>query len=137
MKEIKSRIDNLMFDTIVPIMYVSQQNMDQFENEPIEYIRSQFDFGDTMYQPKMMVHDLLMYVCKWKASKKKGTKPAYLEKFLHYAVENINTYETVKTQQGIENIDWRIKEALMFCIAALSDIIADDKNLKGQMEEML
>ena len=86
----------------------------------------------------MMVHDLLLYVCKYKASKKKGTKPAYLEKFLHYTVENINTFEAMKAQNGgLNNIDWRIKEALMFCIAALSDLIADDKNLKGQMEEML
>ena len=74
-----------------------------------------------MYQPKMMVLDLLLYICKYKPNKKKGTKPAYLEKFLHYAVENINIYEQMKAQKGVENIDWRIKEALMFAISVCND----------------
>jgi len=69
-----------------------------FQDEPIEYIRAQYDFTETLFQPKNQVQDLLCYLCKYSSQKrkknsKKAPKPDYLHGFLQYAVTNLNQYQ--------------------------------------------
>jgi hypothetical protein len=39
MEKMKPYIENILFDTIVPILYVTQREMDKSESDPIEFIR--------------------------------------------------------------------------------------------------
>ena len=74
--------------------------------------------------------DLLVYLCNYK-SVKSNKKPDYLHNFLQFCVNNLNQY----TQQ--ENPDWRIKEAILYSIGSLRDLIDRHKDLKRSIEGML
>jgi len=71
-------------------MLVTHSDVTLFNDDPIEYIRKQIDFTETLYMPKNTVIDLLLYICMYKSSKK--GKPDYLFPFLNYAVTNMTTY---------------------------------------------
>jgi len=89
MEKLKPFVENIMYDTIIPILYVTEQDMTTFTNDPVEFIRNQYDFNETLFQPKNVVQDLLMYICKYregKGKKKQKAKPEYLHKFLQFAV---------------------------------------------------
>ena len=143
MEKLKPYVENILYDTIIPIMFVSEKDMDQFQHDPAEFIRNQFDFHETLFQPKNQVQDLLGYLCKYCSVKpKKGKKgkyirhmPDYLQKFLEFTVKNLNEYND-KIAKG-EGADWRIKEALMFSICVLREEIMGQKELSKQMEQML
>mmetsp|Transcript_29520 Transcript_29520/g.44887 ORF Transcript_29520/g.44887 Transcript_29520/m.44887 type:complete len:666 (+) Transcript_29520:641-2638(+) len=143
MEKLKPFVENILYDTIIPIMFITEKDLETFNDDPIEYIRNQYDFTETLFQPKNQVQDLLSYFCKYisvKPKKKKGKKtkkpmPDYLQQFLEFAVKNLNEYnEKVTSGQGA---DWRIKEALLFSICVLRDEIMMQKPLKEQMEQML
>lgn len=96
MEKLKPYVENLLFDTIVPILYVTEQDLETFTNDPIEYIRNQYDFTETLFQPKNQVSDLLQYLCRHKegkGKKKKNSKPEYLHKFLGFTVTNLDQYQ--------------------------------------------
>ena len=52
MNKLKPYIDNILYETAIPIMLVSHRDMDLFQNEPIEYIRKCDDLIETIYMPK-------------------------------------------------------------------------------------
>ena len=126
MEKLKPFVQLILHDTVVPILYVTTRDLEQFETEPIEYIRAQYDFQETLFQPKNQIQDLMCYLCKYssikkKKGKKKAPKPDYLGGFLQFALDNLNTYAT-NLQAGTPT-DWRIKEALMFAIGTIRDEI--------------
>lgn len=140
MEKLKPFVENILYDTVVPTLYITQRDITGFTNDPIEYIRNQYDFTETLFQPRNQIQDLLCYLCKYSSQKKKknskkAPKPDYLHAFLAYAVSNLDQYNA-KIQTG-EGADWRIKEALMYAIGTIRDEIASQKELKAQMEQML
>jgi hypothetical protein len=52
MEKLKPFVENLLFDTIVPILYITERDVSTFNSDPIEYIRNQYDFTETLFQPK-------------------------------------------------------------------------------------
>lgn len=52
MKILKPFVENLLFETIIPIMLITHKDVVLFKEDPIEYIRKQNDFTDTMFNPK-------------------------------------------------------------------------------------
>lgn len=91
MKVLKPYVENLLFETIIPIMLVQHKDVVLFKDDPIEFIRKQNDFSENFLNPKVTVEDLLMYLCKYK-SVKKNRKPDYLHLFLEFCVSNLNQY---------------------------------------------
>jgi hypothetical protein len=49
MEKLKPYVENILYDTIIPIMFVTQKDMNTFNNDPIEYIRNQYDFTETLF----------------------------------------------------------------------------------------
>ena len=140
MEKLKPFVETILYDTVIPILYVTERDITKFQNDPVEYIRNQYDFTETLFQPKNQIQDLLNYLCKYSSTKKKkgqkkAPRPDYLHKFLEYTVSNLDQYNQ-KISSG-EGADWRIKEALMYAIACLRDEIGGQKELKSQMEQML
>ena len=118
MATLKPYVENILYETAIPIMLVTQRDMQLFRDDPIEYIRKQEDFTETLYMPKNTTLDLLQYICMYKSGGENSKeKPDYLFPFLNYAVSNLKTYKQHQ-QQGI-NLDWRIKEALLCAIGHL------------------
>ena len=93
MEVLKPLVENILYNIVIPVMFVTEKDMNLFQNDPIEYIRNLYDFCDTMHDPKNQMQDLLTYLCKYKSTKKKNVKPDYLQGFLQYAVSNLNEYD--------------------------------------------
>ena len=73
-----------MYDIIIPVMFVSENDQTTFDTNPVEYIRNLFDFTETMFQPKHQIKDLLSYIC---CTKNADGNYEYLNKFLEYVVK--------------------------------------------------
>lgn len=59
MDKLKPFIENILYETIIPIMLITQKDATLFHEDPIEYIRKQLDFTETLFMPKNTVIDLL------------------------------------------------------------------------------
>jgi importin-7 len=133
-------IENILYETVMPIMLVTHKDVTLFQEDPIEYIRKQLDFTETLFMPKNTVIDLLMYICSYTSTpktkgKKQKRKPDYLFPFLNFAVSNMQQYQD-QLSQG-HHPDWRIKEALLCSIGHLEELIMSHEELSSQMEPML
>jgi hypothetical protein len=91
MRVLKPFIENLLFETIIPIMLVQHKDVVLFREDPIEYIRKQNDITQTFMNPKFTVEELLESLCTYR-SNKKIKRPDYLHKFLEFCVSNLNQY---------------------------------------------
>ena len=130
MEKLKPYVENILLDTCIPIMYVTEKDVESFESDAVEFIRNQYDFCETLFQPKNQIQDLLVYLTKYKSDKKtKGSQPDYLSQFLGFAVKNLNEYNAKIANNEV--IDWRIKEALMFAIGTIRESIWKVKEIKG------
>lgn len=78
MEVLKPFVDNLLYETIIPLMLITHKDVSLFKDDPIEYIRKQFDFTETLYAPKNAVIDLLKYLCAYRSSKNRKNIPDYL-----------------------------------------------------------
>ena len=63
-----------------------------FQEDPIEYIRKQFDLMETIYMPKITTVELLQLICQYKTTKGRKQKPDYLMPFLNFASTNMQEY---------------------------------------------
>ena len=59
MNKLKPFMDNILYETVIPIMLVSHRDMTLFNEDPIEYIRKCEDLIETIYMPKHTCIDLL------------------------------------------------------------------------------
>lgn len=130
MEKLKPFIENLLYETIIPIMLITHKDALLYKEDPIEYIRKQMDLNDTFFTARNSVLDLLIYLCSYKSSKK-NPRPDYIHAFLKFCVDNLVQY------QGQPNPDFRIKEAILHAIGHLSSKIKQYPELKSQMEPML
>ena len=46
-------IENILYETVIPLMIISNRDIQLFEEEPIEYVRKQADLMETIYMPKV------------------------------------------------------------------------------------
>ena len=90
---------------------------------------------ETIYMPKITTVDLLQLICQYKSVKGNKKKPDYLVPFLGFASNNMQQY-TDAVQAG-NNPDWRIKEALLFAVGSLNEVIGLHKDLAANIEPML
>lgn len=118
MAVMKPFVDNLLYETIVPLMLITQKDVALFRDDPIEYIRKATDYEETVFNVKNEVVELLIRLCRYK-SVKKNKKPDYLHKFLEFSLSNL-----------VQATDWRVKEAVMFAIGSLLDDIREFNDLK-------
>jgi len=52
MEKLKPYVENLLYDTVIPIMYITEKDVETFTSDPVEFIRNQYDFTETLFQPK-------------------------------------------------------------------------------------
>lgn len=78
---LKPFVENILYETIVPIMLITHKDATLYKDDPIEFIRKQMDFTETMFSARNSIIDLLDKLCSYK-SNKKLKKPDYLHQFL-------------------------------------------------------
>jgi hypothetical protein len=87
MEKLKPFVENLLYETIIPIMLISHKDATLYRDDPIEYIRKQYDISD-LFSAKNSVLDLLTSLCTYKTDPK-AKRPDYIHAFLKFCVENL------------------------------------------------
>jgi importin-7 len=137
MSKLKPFIEKILYEVlIVPIMMITHRDVSMFSEDPIEYVRKQNDFTETLYQPKNTAVDLLSYLCQYKSSKK-AKQPDYLKPFLMFCGKHLEHYKHSLATPGSPQVDWRVKEAILNAIGGLIETIDAYKDLKGMMEGVM
>ena len=107
MAMLKPYIPDILHDTILPITFLTQEDMQTFESEPIEYIQSSSDFNETVFRPRNQVSVLLRHLTGYSSSSlgtldrnmlpkddARRTPPDYLHGFVEFVVKNLRDYES-------------------------------------------
>ena len=83
-------MDKILYETIIPLMMISERDVNLFQDDPIEYIRKQQDLMETVYMPKNTSATLLQLICGWKSDEGAfKAKPDYLMPYLAFASTNM------------------------------------------------
>jgi hypothetical protein len=80
-------MDNLLFETTVPIILVTTQDASLFDREPIEFIRKQQDTADYLFSYRHSMIQFVQEVCN-----NKEHYQGYLHNFLQFCVGNLEQY---------------------------------------------
>ena len=90
MNIIQPYADNLLFETIVPIILVTANDAELFRNEPIEFIRRLecVTQQENDFSVRYHMLDLLYGLCSYKVNKQ-DDRPLYLGKFLEFCLSNL------------------------------------------------
>lgn len=137
MDKLKPFAEKLLYEVIItPIMLITHRDITLYSDDPIEYVRKQNDFTETLFTPKNTATDLLTYLSQYK-TKKNQKLPDYLPGFLMYCGKNLNEYKQA-VAAGVAPADgWRIKEAILLAIGSLIEDISAFKTLRVSVEPML
>ena len=122
---IQEHMRSILFDLSLPLMLITQHEFNQWNENPVEYIRMQVDQSDS-YNIKLMVKYLVGSICSIKVNRKQKISQ-YLQEFLELIANNLE-----QPQQ-----DFRVKEALLHTLGNLKEQIEDSLYLQGLMTDML
>lgn len=52
MNKLKEYVSSIISDIIIPIMMITEKDINCFETEPVEYIRNSDDYDETLVSPR-------------------------------------------------------------------------------------
>lgn len=102
-------IQTILFELTLPLMLISEQEFNLWNENPIEYVRMQVDFSNP-WNVKRTNQDLIKAICNIKKTRKNKISD-YLSAYLQMIVENM---------QANASEDFRHKEALMHAFGLLN-----------------
>ncbi len=129
-------IDNILFETAVPVIIVSSGDAFQFREEPVEFLRREQDSANNI---KLSMIELIVMICNYKHDKKDDNPPVYLQPFLQFCLTNLHQYalQLSEARSTGEAVDWRIKEAIVHLLGHLAPTIKAIPYLKPMLEPMM
>ena len=65
-EKLKPYIETLLYDCIVPLMFVTEADLTLFREEPVEFIRNEYHFEENHQE---QVHDLCFYLNSFSSKK--------------------------------------------------------------------
>jgi hypothetical protein len=92
MKELAPHVEIILYEHIIPVLYLSERDVQLWTDDPQEYIRKLYDFSESYYTPKNSGLDLLIYLCTMRTNKK-DKEPTYLKGFLQFCLGNLVEYQ--------------------------------------------
>lgn len=84
-------VDNILFETAVPIIIVSNNDDYQFNEEPIEFIKRLHMYHESLFSYKSCMEDLVSQICTYKMYKN-DTEPVHLKKCIDFCMSNLHQY---------------------------------------------
>ena len=105
MVKLRPFVDKLLFETIIPISFYTQKDIETFLEEPQDYIGNCFDFHEASYTPRNQIHDLLTILVENDADEIEkqqendtgtGSYPSpskNMNRFLEFLARNLDEYD--------------------------------------------
>jgi len=129
---LKPHIETCLNTYVIPHILLNEKDIEDFESDPIEFVRKTRDWSDTVYSAKSSVLDFITQATRYRSNKEADDSlPDYLEFFFEYCINNLAEF----TKQ--ENADYRIKDALLLAIGQMSVTIVKYPQFKNSLEEIL
>jgi importin-7 len=129
---IKPHIENLLNAHMIPSILLTEKDVDDFESDPIEFVRKTRDSSDTVYSAKSSVLDFITHATRYRSNKEdENSVPDYLEKFFQYCIDNLSEYAKQ------ESPDYRIKDALLLAIGQMAITIMKYPKFRESLEIIL
>lgn len=124
-RQIQEHINAILFEVSLPLMLMSQQEYELWQENPIEYVRMQVDQSNP-YNCKSIVKLLVKCICGIKSSRKQKVSD-YLQNYLQVLASNMEQ----------PNDDFRVKEAIMHSLGNLKDHISRSAELQQSIEPLM
>jgi len=125
-------LEPLMFDFLIPSMFLTVDDDDDWRNNPIEFIRKEADILERPNNLKSVAKDYFITICASDYFAPDGE--LFLIKFMKYAAAILTAGVDPRTNQ---ETDQRMKEAIMNIIGNLKEPILQNDYLRENMEFLL
>ncbi len=116
---LEKHLDVITREFLIQNALLTLKDVELFTDEPKLYITNQFDITTNYYVLRYTICQFVKSVCSYKRDKEKT--PCYFESMYKYFVSVLDMYQD-KINKG-ENIDVRIKEAVLYIMQSLSSEI--------------
>lgn len=129
---IVEHLEGIMFDNLVPAMFLNQKDEEDWNNDPIEFIRKEEDFTEVNNNIKTAAKDLWERICEpaWVAP----DGESFMFKFMKYAATTLSTGVDPRNNK---EMDLLLKEAIMHIIGVIEEHINENDDIRGNMEYLL
>jgi importin-7 len=124
----KEHHEDIVFKYSIPLLKLTPLEIEEFNENPVSYIRNQFDISDTLNSAKNSGIDMVNYFVTYKEDEEEESEiPIYLDKYLNYCAELLGNAE----------IDFLTKESIMLSIGQLSRELIKYKHTHAGIEILL
>eukprot|EP00003_Mantamonas_plastica_P027629 TRINITY_DN599_c0_g1_i3.p1 TRINITY_DN599_c0_g1~~TRINITY_DN599_c0_g1_i3.p1 ORF type:complete len:973 (+),score=438.01 TRINITY_DN599_c0_g1_i3:900-3818(+) len=106
----KPKLDEVLFDIIFPNLVLTPLELEEFEDNPEEYIRRLYDIDEEVHSAKPAACELLMYLCRFRGKTVFG-------KWMNHMREIMVTYNDTPD----EDKDHLLKEAALLGVGTLEE----------------
>lgn len=131
-KQIKDNYDNILFKLCLPLLRLSPLEIEEFNDNPVSYVRNQFDVADTLNSMKNSAIDMMNFLVTYvPEDAPKNTKPEYAPKFLEFLYKNLSDFEKAETK------DFRDKESIMLALGQIGHHIKNYDDMKEGVETII
>ena len=113
----KPLLPDILVSYSIPSMLLSEKDVEDFENDPIEFMRKERDPNPNIYSVRNSILESINHIIKYKSSEEKDALPEFLANFFQYCLENLSEY------MKQDNPDFRIKDALVTCIGKIASTL--------------
>ena len=124
-KFLQEHINTILFELSLPLMLISEQEYNIWNENPIEYVRLQVDQSN-YFNPKAIVKTLVKSICSIKQARGQKVSP-YLQSYLQVLATNLEQ----------PSQDFRVKEAILHALGNLHELISRSKELLQNIEPLL
>jgi len=125
-------LEALLFDLLIPTMFLTVEDNEEWSSNPIEFIRKESDLLERPNNLKSVAKDYLITICAPNSTAPDGE--LFLLKFMKYAAYILTNSVDPRTNLPT---DLLMKEALMNIIGNLKEYILENEYLRENMEVLL
>lgn len=133
---VEPMMEELLTTYAIPLIRLTKKEIEDFECNPVEHIRSQSDITFTFFSAKSSALDMINYLATYRSDPKDESKlPPHLCNFLSFIETSLDEYQE-RVDAG-DQPDWTIKEALISALNKISMFILKIKQLDDPIQQIL
>lgn len=130
-KHLKPHQEDILFKYALPLIQLTPGEIEEFTENPVTYIRQQFDISDTLNSAKNSGIDLINYFVTYQEDGCSKDKPPYLDKYLNFLFESLNSYADGSCT------DYKLKDSIILSLGHLSKEVIKFADLHDGIEAIL
>ena len=118
----------LLFEILIPSLYITKSDEDLWNDDPQEYIRRQEDDSFLFNKIKTTILQIIQIICE---NNNFSSNQSYLQLLLKFTFQSFQDKTLQPTTKCL------LKEALLNILGFLKEIITDDNVIYAKIEELL